>query len=200
MFDDWSDPEDMEEQEELEASLRRFQQMVEHDGHAFFDEDEYIFIIDHYMSLDELDMAERAISNALERYPDNVPLILRHVGLLSARQKMDAALTGRLYHTTLRGQRLIGETAIDAEARDGQCQRRAECRHRRDCRNGARFRGGAHARPYAWPAGIAHDGRQRVCGRGRAPSPSAGRDRPHRPAREDERGRGQLQRASSRLS
>ena len=39
MFDDWSDPEDMEEQEELEASLRRFQQMVEHDGHAFFDED-----------------------------------------------------------------------------------------------------------------------------------------------------------------
>ena len=92
MFDDWSDPEDIEEQEELEASLRRFQQMVEHDGHAFFDEDEYIFIIDHYMSLEELDMAERAISNALERYPDNVPLILRHVGLLSARQKMDAAL------------------------------------------------------------------------------------------------------------
>ena len=37
-------------------------------------------------------------------------------------KKMDAALTGRLYHTTLRGQRLIGETAIDAEARDGHMQ------------------------------------------------------------------------------
>ncbi len=92
MTEDWSDPEELEEKEELEASLHRFQQMVERQGHAFFDEDEYIYIIDHFMAIEELGMAEKAIVQSLERYPDNVALQLRQVGLLSARQHTDAAL------------------------------------------------------------------------------------------------------------
>ena len=92
MTEDWSDPEELEEKEELEASLRRFQEMVERQGHAFFDEDEYIYIIDHFMAMEELGMAEKAIAQSLERYPDNVALQLRQVGLLSARQLPEAAL------------------------------------------------------------------------------------------------------------
>ncbi|MBO7623704.1 MAG: hypothetical protein J6S82_00145 [Bacteroidales bacterium] len=92
MNDNWYDPDELEEEQELEASLHRFEQMVAHDGHAFFDEDEYIYIIDHFMAADELEMAKKAIRQSLVRYPDNIPLQLRRVGLLSALQQPEKAL------------------------------------------------------------------------------------------------------------
>ena len=93
MNEDWCDPEDLEEEREMEASVHRFQQTVETHGHAFFDEDEYMFIIDHFMTINELDMAEKAILQALDRYPDNLPLQLRRIGLLINRRKYDTALS-----------------------------------------------------------------------------------------------------------
>lgn len=92
MYDDWSDPEEMEEREEYEASLHRFEQMVESDGHAFFDEDEYIYIIDHFMTEDKMEMAAKAIRQSMERYPDNLAIRLRRIGMLSAKHETEKAL------------------------------------------------------------------------------------------------------------
>ena len=92
MYDDWSDPEEMEEHEEYEACLHRFEQMVESDGHAFFDEDEYIYIIDHFMTEDKMEMAAKAIRQSLERYPDNLYIRLRRIGMLSANHETEKAL------------------------------------------------------------------------------------------------------------
>ena len=90
MLNDWSDP--SEEQEEFATCAHRFEHMLKTHGHEFFDEDEYLFLIDHYMTLNRLDMAEKATQEAMERYGDRVSMKLRRIGLLTARNKTEEAL------------------------------------------------------------------------------------------------------------
>lgn len=101
MLEDWPDLSE-EEQKENEACILRFEQMLAKGGREYFDEDEYLFIIDHYMLSETLDKAETALNRALEQFPDRLSLQLRRVGLLSARAQTAEALrllkeTDRLY-------------------------------------------------------------------------------------------------------
>lgn len=93
MFEDWPELSEEEEQRENAACIERFEQMLESGGNGYFDEDEYIFIIDHYMLQEDLGKAEAALKRSLEHFPDRLSLQLRRVGLLSARMQPDEALS-----------------------------------------------------------------------------------------------------------
>ena len=92
MFEDWPELSEEEEQKENAACIERFEQILENGGNCYFDEDEFIFIIDHYMLLEDLDKAETALNRSLELFPDRLGLQLRRVGLLSAHDRCEEAL------------------------------------------------------------------------------------------------------------
>lgn len=92
MFEDWPELSEEEEQRENAACIERFERMLQSGNSAYFDEDEYIFIIDHYMLQEDLDKAAKALNRSTEQFPDRMSLQLRRVGLLSALLQTEEAL------------------------------------------------------------------------------------------------------------
>ncbi|MBP5612868.1 MAG: tetratricopeptide repeat protein [Bacteroidales bacterium] len=90
MIEDWLDN-PSEDQEEMNACLHRFERMMAGKARAFFDEDEYLFLIDHYMMHEQYGMAGEALRLASERYPDHYAIRLRHIGLLCCEEKYQEA-------------------------------------------------------------------------------------------------------------
>lgn len=117
---DWSDPSD--EQEDYSACAHRFERMLKTHGHEFFDEDEFLFLIDHYMTLNKLEMAEKAIQEAMERYGESVSVKLRSIGLLIAREKTGKALKALLQlekeYPTVDGISLYAEAVLYLELQE----------------------------------------------------------------------------------
>lgn len=82
-----------EEKKEIEAYVNRFENMVRNGrGLAFFDEEEYLCIIEHYLMEQNYPMAELALELAQSMYPSNIPIQLRRVSLLSGKQEKGKAL------------------------------------------------------------------------------------------------------------
>jgi tetratricopeptide (TPR) repeat protein len=84
-FDPYSDPETLQ-------LARRFEQMIRDDEHYFFDLDEFEEIIDYYLFSNEISKAESCIGIALQQYPGETALLLKHVQVLITTDKNEKAM------------------------------------------------------------------------------------------------------------
>lgn len=88
----WQEPSD-EEKDEIDACVKRFESMIKNGKkNVFFEEEEYLYVIEHYIMEHNFRYASLALELALSMYPGNIPLLLRRVSLLSEQQHKDKAL------------------------------------------------------------------------------------------------------------
>ncbi len=71
--------------------LLRFENMLQTNEPVFFDLDEFLDIIDDYISLGNFNMAQKAIDIALGQYPENLDILLYQAELLSLNDQLEKA-------------------------------------------------------------------------------------------------------------
>jgi len=81
----------MNEDERFEDIIKRFEAMLQTNENIFFDLEDFLDIVDEYISLGNFNMASKAIDIALQQYPANVDLLLFKAELLSFNDQVDKA-------------------------------------------------------------------------------------------------------------
>ena len=71
--------------------IRQFEEMLKTNENYFFDVDEYLDIIDEYISLANYNMADKAIEIGLSQYPDNLDILLYKAELFSLQDRLSKA-------------------------------------------------------------------------------------------------------------
>ena len=77
---------------ELDALVKRFEQMLSNQNVQFFDSEEYEEIIDYYLERQNLERARKAIEMALDQYPSSPDFLLRKAKLLLLKRNGKKAL------------------------------------------------------------------------------------------------------------
>jgi tetratricopeptide (TPR) repeat protein len=81
----------MQEDERYENIIKRFENMLKTNENEFFDLDEFLDIIDEYISLGNFNMAQKAIEIGLEQYENNVDILLYQAELYALNDQLDKA-------------------------------------------------------------------------------------------------------------
>jgi len=81
----------MNEEERYDDIIKRFEAMLRTNENIFFDLEDFLEIVDEYISLGNFNMAVKALEIGLEQYPDNVELLLFRVELYSFDDQLDKA-------------------------------------------------------------------------------------------------------------
>jgi len=76
---------------ENEDLLKRFEEMLQTNESVFFDLEDFLDIIDEYISLANYHMAHKAIDVALQQYPGNVDILLYRAELFSLEDQLEKA-------------------------------------------------------------------------------------------------------------
>ena len=71
--------------------IRRFEAMLQTNENVFFDLEDYLDIVDEYISIGEPNMAKKALEIGLEQYPDNVDLLLLKAELYAFNNRLEKA-------------------------------------------------------------------------------------------------------------
>ena len=80
------------QEEELKGSLSSFEQSLEHDETKYFEVHEFEFIIDHYLSSNDIKNSKRAIQKALDIHPNNQELQKRLAQVYNIEGMFDRAI------------------------------------------------------------------------------------------------------------
>ena len=81
----------MNKEDDIERLIKKFEEMLKTKENYFFDIEDFLDIVDHYIILGEFNMAEKAINIGLEQYPQNVDLLLFKTELCSFNNQLDKA-------------------------------------------------------------------------------------------------------------
>ena len=81
----------MNREDNIERLIKKFEEMLKTKENYFFDIEDFLDIVDHYIILGEFNMAEKAINFGLEQYPQNVDLLLFKTELFSFNNQLDKA-------------------------------------------------------------------------------------------------------------
>jgi len=81
----------MNEDERFEDIIKRFEAMLQTNENIFFDLEDFLDIIDEYITLGNFNMAFKAIDIALQQYPENVDLLLFKAELFSFNDQVEKA-------------------------------------------------------------------------------------------------------------
>ncbi len=81
----------MNEDERFEDIIKRFEAMLQTNENIFFDLEDFLDIVDEYITLGNFNMAAKAIDIALQQYPQNIDLLLFRAELYSFNDQVDKA-------------------------------------------------------------------------------------------------------------
>ncbi len=81
----------MEEDERYDDIIKRFEAMLQTNATYFFDLEEYLDIIDEYISVANYNMAQKAIEIGLQQYEDSVDILLYQAELYSLNDRLEKA-------------------------------------------------------------------------------------------------------------
>lgn len=81
----------MNKEDNIERLIKKFEEMLKTKENYFFDIEDFLDIVDHYIILGEFNMAEKAINFGLDQYPQNVDLLLFKTELFSFNNQLDKA-------------------------------------------------------------------------------------------------------------
>jgi len=77
--------------EKYDDLIRQFEEMLKTNENYFFDVEEFLDIIDGYISLANYNMADKAIEISLSQYPENIDILLYKAELFSLQDKLSKA-------------------------------------------------------------------------------------------------------------
>ena len=69
MFED--EEEFLEHEEEMEKAVEKYESMLESDDSAYFDSEEFEYIIDHYTQHNQLKRSRQAVEMAMAQHPES---------------------------------------------------------------------------------------------------------------------------------
>lgn len=76
----------------FEYLLQQFEQYLQGKHHIHFDSDDFADIIDHFLTLDQIDLAEKALKIGLQYYPNDTELLTLFAKLLHQKGKTSKAI------------------------------------------------------------------------------------------------------------
>ena len=81
----------MEEEERYDDIVARFEKMLETNESYFFDKEDFLDIIDGYISMGEFNMALKAVEISLQQYPDSIDILLYKAEIYSFKDLLEEA-------------------------------------------------------------------------------------------------------------
>jgi len=81
----------MSEEERNDDILKRFEQMLQTNENYFFDLEEFLDIIDEYVTVGNYNMAQKAIDLGLQQYEDSVDILLYQAEIHSLNDRLEKA-------------------------------------------------------------------------------------------------------------
>ena len=78
MFDDEDIEDYLEEEKERKAAIKRYEEMLETHDSAYFDSEEFEYIIDHYTQHNQLKRSRQAVEMAMDQHPESNMLKIKY--------------------------------------------------------------------------------------------------------------------------
>ena len=78
MFDDEDIEDYLEEEKDRKAAIKRYEEMLETHDSAYFDSEEFEYIIDHYTQHNQLKRSRQAVEMAMDQHPESNMLKIKY--------------------------------------------------------------------------------------------------------------------------
>ncbi|MBN2669317.1 MAG: tetratricopeptide repeat protein [Bacteroidales bacterium] len=83
---------DFYQEEDLKASLDQYTRSMKHNRVAYFEVHEFEFIVDHYLQIGDVALAEKAVNNALKIHPNNPDILRRLAQIYNSQRRFREAV------------------------------------------------------------------------------------------------------------